>query len=225
MKILIPGDCGVFGGQLAPSLADDDRRFKGRRIFTGLVKASSYAPLYRKLLGSALDTLPGPVKVLHAGQRTERWHGAASVRRGRGALAGLIAALIGFPREGDGVPVAVTIEPNQDGELWTRDFGGQVFRSHQSCGTGKDSLLLVERFGVVRVAVALVADSERLLLVPRRWSVLRIPMPRALLPTGTCFETEVDGRFHFHVEITFPVMGPIVSYTGWLKVQDHVPVS
>lgn len=220
-----PPETGARAATRALSLTDYDEMFKGRRIFTGFRKEDTNASLYERLLGTAMDSLPATVKALHAGQHTRHWQGAASVRRGRGALARLIGLLIGFPREGDGISVRVTQEPDQGGELWTRDFGGQVFRSHQACGTDKDSHLLVERFGVVRVALALVADAERLLLVPRRWSVLGIPMPNALLPTGECFETEVDGRFQFHVEISFPWIGLIVAYQGSLEARALVPVA
>ena len=44
---------------------------------------------------------------------------------------------------------------------------------------------VLERFGAIDVALALVVDGDRLTLVPRRWSCLGIPLPNALLPKGT----------------------------------------
>ena len=50
----------------------------------------------------------------------------------------------------------------------------------------------------------------------RRWSLFGIPLPPALAPFGAAYESAEDGRFHFHVEINLPVIGPIVAYRGWL---------
>ena len=67
------------------------------------------------------------------------------------------------------------------------------------------------------VSLALVVEDRKLLLVPRRWSLLGIPLPRTLLPNGTGFETEEDGRFRFDVEIAAPAIGLIVAYKGSLE--------
>jgi hypothetical protein len=91
-----------------------------------------------------------------------------------------------------------------------------MFSSHQSSGTGRNQYLLVERFGIVTVSLALVVEDQRLLLIPRRWSVLGIPMPGSLLPKGTSFESEENGRFTFDVTIAIPLVGLLVAYRGFL---------
>jgi hypothetical protein len=124
---------------------------------------------------------------------------------------------MGFPPSSDDVEVAVRLAPEQGGrERWTRDFGGKVFSSLQSCGSGKNQYLLVERFGVVCIALALVIREERLLLIPRRWSICGLPLPKRLVPGGNSFEAEENGQFHFDVEIRVPVIGLIVGYRGQL---------
>jgi len=75
---------------------------------------------------------------------------------------------------------------------------------------------LLERFGIIEIALALVVDGGRLFLVPRRWNCLGIPLPRWLLLVGTSYECEIDGRFAFDVEIGAPVVGLIVAYRGEL---------
>ena len=62
----------------------------------------------------------------------------------------------------------------------------------------------------------LVLEDGRLYLIPRRWACLGIPLPMALLPVGTSFEHERDGRFGFDVEIGAPLIGLIVAYKGEL---------
>jgi len=128
----------------------------------------------------------------------------------------MVAALIGFPAAARAVPVSVGFTPERGGERCTRDFGGRRFSSWQRRGQGRNTHLLVERFGIVDVALALVAEGDCLRRVARRWSCLGIPLPTALLPGGRTFETERDGRFVFDVEIAAPWIGLIVAYRGSL---------
>ena len=172
--------------------------------------------IYRTLLGSAVVTLPPRVQELHGSASERLWRGVARVRRGRGLVARAIAAVIGFPPEGENVPVTVQFSPERGGERWTRTFGGATFSSQQSIGTGRDQYLLVERFGFVAVSLALVVEDQRLFLVPRRWSIAGIPMPAFLMPTGQSFEFEQDGNFHFDVTIAIPFIGLIAAYQGKL---------
>lgn len=201
----------------ALALADFDALFAGRSIHTGFRTEEARAPLYRQLLGPAFDTLPPRVQELHGSATERRWRGHAEVRRGTGLLARLAAAIIGFPEAAQHVPVTVAFTPEGGGERWTRNFGGKPFSSLQSRGTGKNDYLLVEQFGLAAFAMALVAESDRMKLVPRRWSVLGVPMPHFLMPTGSSFETDAEGKFRFDVEIAMPGVGLIVAYKGLLE--------
>jgi len=53
-------------------------------------------------------------------------------------------------------------------------------------------------------------------MVLRRWSVFRVPLPRWLAPRITGREWEEESRFRFLVEISAPLIGDVVRYTGWL---------
>ena len=200
----------------ALTLADYDALFNGRSIYTGFHSEQPDAPLYRQILGTSFDSLPPQLKRLHGSAAPRRWQGHAEVRRGTGLLARFAAVVMGFPKAATRVPVTVTFAPENGCERWTRDFGGKRFASLQSRGIGRNDYLLVERFGPLSFAMALTVEEERLHLVPRRWSALGIPMPRWLLPNGTSFEAEVEGRFRFDVEIAAPFVGLIVSYRGSL---------
>lgn len=210
-------ETGARSSITALDLADFDALFRERSIHSGFRSEESGAPLYRRILGSAFDSLPPRVHALHASSAARQWRGQAEVRRGRNFLARIAAAIVGFPKAAATVPVTVAFTPEGDGERWTRDFGGRAFSSLQSAGTAHNDYLLVERFGVASFAMALVVEGDRLYLVPRRWSFLGVPMPRALMPTGTSFETDVDERFQFNVEIRAPLIGLIVAYKGMLE--------
>lgn len=216
-----PPDNGARPATHALELADYERLFEGRSLFSDMRHPEPpSAQLYRKVLGSAFDRLPDQVRALHDVAETHRWVGHAQVRRGRNLMAKAIAGIIGFPDAADTVPVSITLSRQGDGEQWTRAFGGKTFTSFQDYGTGKNDYLLVERFGLIRVALALVVEEDRLFFIPRRWSCLGVPLPGFLLPKGKTFETEVNGKFCFDVEIVAPIIGLIVAYKGELEVMD-----
>ena len=200
----------------ALTLADYDALFEGRSIHTGFRDEQREAPLYRQILGAAFDTLPPKLQLLHGSKAERRWQGHADVRRGTGLLARIVAAIVGFPKAAAHVPVTVAFTPQKNGERWTRDFGGKRFASLQSRGNGRNDYLLVERFGPLSFAMALVIEHDRLHLVPRRWSAFGIAMPRRLMPRGIGVETEAGGQFRFDVEIAAPIIGLIVAYRGSL---------
>lgn len=200
----------------ALDLADYDRLFAERTIHTGFRDENEYGSLYRRIVGPAFDALPPAVRQLHDSSAPRRWFGTANVTRGTGLMARLVAGIIGFPNHGNHVPVTVAFLPTNAGELWTRTFGDRSFSSLQAVGAGRNRHLLIESFGIVEFALALVVEDGRLHLVPRSWSVLGMPMPGFLLPRGSSFEGEEDGRFRFDVTIAVPGIGLVVAYRGSL---------
>lgn len=183
----------------------------------GLHEDMPDAPIYRQVLGPIFDDLPPRLQQIHSSSRQQLWEGTASVQRGRGILALALTTLFGFPQSADEVPVRVGRLSAEGVERWTRDFGGKTFSTTQSRGQGSESHLLIERFGAVSIALALVKEGDRLFFIPRRWRIFGLPLPAFLLPSGRSYETEIDGQFCFNVEISAPVIGLIVSYRGLLK--------
>ena len=178
---------------------------------------NNYAsPLYEKILGAAWNDLPAPIRDLHDNFGSKRVAGKAVVERGRNLIAVMIAKLLGVPEAGSDVPVTVQFDVRDGIEHWQRTFAGKRFVSTQRAGRGRSHGLVEERFGPLRFGLALVLDSGRLYLIVRRWSILGLPMPAFLEPTGTAYEHAENGRFNFHVEITHPLFGLIVRYRGWL---------
>jgi hypothetical protein len=79
--------------------------------------------------------------------------------------------------------------------------------------------LIIERFGALEFAMALVVEGDRLRLVTRRWSAFGMPLPIWLAPRSNAYESEENGAFRFFVEISHALTGLIVRYDGWLKPQ------
>lgn len=200
-------------------IEDYETLFAGRTIRTGWRDDSPEQrawPLYRRILGTAWDVLPPAIRAMHDFTGVRIAEGQATVERGNGVLARIVAASVGFPRAAADVTVSVALAATPAGEIWTRNFAGRRFMSVQSEGRGRFERLVVERFGPLRFGLALVGDGVRLRLVVRGWSVFGIPMPKRWAPGGDSFEFVADGRFHFDVAIGHRITGPIVRYRGWL---------
>jgi hypothetical protein len=202
-------------------LADYQRLFAQRTIYSGeRGPHDGAAPLFQRLLGSAWDTLPAPVRSMHTAGAARTVTGTATVRRGGGWLARIVTAVFRFPLAGDAVPVSVQLQTRGAGELWTRTFAGRRFSSALSAGAGDADRLLCERFGPFTFHLALVPDGGKLRFVIRGWRLGPMPLPRRWAPQGDSYEYADENagqsRFGFHIEIKHPLTGPIVSYRGWL---------
>jgi hypothetical protein len=198
-------------------LSDYGRLFRRRSIYTGTRDDDdNRRPLFETLLGEAMHKLPKTVREMHALSRQRTVAGRCSIDRGTSALARCIASFFGFPKAADDLPVSVQFMRENGHERWTRTFGEQTFSSTMRAGAGVDERLLCERIGFLDFAQALVVEEDRLRLVLRRSSLFGITLPAWLAPRSNSYESEREGRFRFHVEISHPLVGLIVRYRGWL---------
>ena len=211
----------LAAGQLKPgattsaallSLKDFDQEFGGITVAQA-IETRAYTPLYQRIIGPAFDTLPPPVRTLHAVVGDGGATGTATVRRGKSLLARLVATVMRFPPEGEH-DLHVSFEERDGIEHWTRDFGGHVFSSR----LGQSGPHLAERFGPMRFYFDLPADASGLTMVMRRWTVFSVPLPLALAPKSTAREWAEGEDFRFDVPIDLPLIGRVVHYRGRLRM-------
>lgn len=199
-------------------LADFEALFASLAIRSGVRdEIAAGEPVYRQVMANAYDAMPPAWRAIHdlrEGELTVA--GRASVTRGRGLLARLAGAIIGFPKAGRDVPVSVAFSRKGHTEIWRRTFAGKTFSSRQEPGQGRSRHLVVERFGPLAIAMAPVVREGRMSLVIRRFSLFGVPLPLWLGPKTAAQEEVVDGRFRFDVEIGHRWTGLIVRYQGWL---------
>ena len=217
----------ALGGTLPPpgaraaigevSLSEYQTVFKSLRIRDGFRLENTKGSVYERILGSAYAELPAPIQILHRPGDGARYEGEADIVRGRNPLAALLCLVFRFPKPGKNIPMGVTFTVKDGIEHWTREFTGRKMRSTQEQGTRRYEHLMTERFGPFAIGIALVVKDNRLHNITQCWSVFGVPLPRILCPGGEVFEHAEDGRFNFHVDITAPLIGRIVKYTGWLK--------
>jgi hypothetical protein len=199
-------------------LTDYEALFEKRTIYTGTRNEplAHEAGLFERLLGDAWHGVPGAVRRLHTFSSIQVAEGRCRIERGRGLLSNLIATLFRFPRASTDLCVSVRFEYLAGVEKWTREFGSERLTSTLRSGHDRSEHLLCERLGPFEFAQALVLDDTRLRLVLRRWTICGIPLPLWLAPRSDSHESEQDGRFCFHVEVSHPLVGLIVRYEGWL---------
>src|SRR5262245_39411704 len=106
---------GARAGVNDVELADYEATFARRRIVTGTRQTPEPGePLYRRILGDAYAMLPQPLQAMHDLKRELTATGAASVERGKGVLARLAGAIVGFPPAGDDMAVEVAFRLQED---------------------------------------------------------------------------------------------------------------
>ena len=218
-----PPEPGARPATVELELSDYRRVFADRPIFLGKRNdaQSDDRCLHARILGTAWQSVSDVLRAVHGAGPKLTISGTASITRGRGVLARLLAWIMRFPAAGKDVPVSVTFERHGNYDKWTRDFGGQVFSSAFTVGSGRFEHLLCEQFGPLVFGMALIPEGDRLNLVMRRWSFFGIPLPRSLAPRGDSCEFEKDNRFWFDVEVRLPLAGFVIRYRGYLQPPDR----
>lgn len=176
---------------------------------------------FQQILGPGFDQLPAPVRHLHSLPGDLVTAGEAEIVPGRGFLPWLVARLAGMPAAGSGVPVTVAFEVDgQGGEFWRRRFARRRYQSGFAAGQGSRAGLLIERYFPFTFYHRLTPSPQGL-----RWDVaacdlLGLPLPRWARPHAVCFEGGDGDRFTFDIDASFPAIGKVIHYRGWLLPQD-----
>ena len=178
----------------------------------GITEIPQPEPLYRRVMGDSFNRLAPALQAMHGVLRDQGSRGRGLVERGSNPLARLIATAMRFPKAGD-QPLHVHFEVRDGVERWTRDFGGQCFRSTSSASGGQ----VIERHGPMGFRFKLQEAAGGITMRMTGWSMFGVPLPLALAPRSPAREWEEDGRFHFDVLIDLPLIGRVIHYRGWLE--------
>lgn len=172
--------------------------------------------LFSRLLGTCFETLPDPVRNLHAAADGTVFRGTASVRRG-GVLASLIGRFVGLPATRERAPLTVTIRKSDTGEVWWRDFSGETMVSTLS----ERNSHLSERLGPVRFGFELRVRDGAINWAVRNVALIGIPLPTGWFTGVSAREYAVDERYHFDVRASLPLIGRLIEYRGELYVASN----
>ena len=170
--------------------------------------------LFRSVLGEKFDALPAPIKALHEITLPHRFEGRAIVHAADGLIARTIARMSGLPGTSVETDIAVEIERDGDGEIWTRHFPPRPMRTR----LWREGEVLHERLGPIELRFRLEADTNGIVWHPLSATSAGTPAPDAFLRGIRARESVRDGRYHFDVGATLPWIGRVVAYDGWLHV-------
>jgi len=213
---------GAYSGDEVIDLQDLDPEFANLNISYGLQYDGEDLPVYEAVMGESYADLHPAIQDLHRTGTGRRFSGICRVTRGRNPLSHIVAMIMGFPKSGENIAVSVTIEPDETGERWTRNFGRKSFSSHHSKGSGRWSRTVTETFGPIAIHMVILEESGKLRIKTAGWSIFGLPLPKILKPGGDVYETQdALGRFQFHVDLTAPIFGRLCKYEGWLTEAEE----
>jgi hypothetical protein len=175
------------------------------------------ASLYRRVLGARFDALPEVLRRFHDEPAGGRAHGTLRVDRASGWLRNGLALLSGMPAAATAVPVRLQIAVEGDRERWIRHFDQSRVQTVQWAWRG----LLMESFGPVAFACALVVEGSRLHYEFRRAWFSVFPLPRWLAPHVVSFVDAGEGGWRLTVRIFAPILGELVRYEGWIEPEPE----
>jgi hypothetical protein len=208
---------GARAGIADVALADYETQFASRRIFTGMRERSAQPQsLYRRLLGTAYHMLPPTLQRLHELDRHLVAEGRAKVERGKGILARLIGAAVGFPPAGTDIPVIVDFR-------WRARSGSAALPAANFSALRKKDKA---------VSIGCCASGSAQPHSVWHWLSKRADCSFAC-DAGTCsdlrcrsrwrqYEYEDQGRFHFFVDVGLKWIGLLVRYQGWLELRPNI---
>jgi hypothetical protein len=173
-------------------------------------------PLFHRLYGEeALARLPKPIVKLHDIAEPRVWHGEAEVRQGGSFTARLICRLFGFPPPAERVALTVAMEPDGEGEIWRRAFGGHPMTTTLRAGPLPGTV--EERFWPFAALSRLEADAAGVTQVLVGLRALGVPLPRVLWPRLAVRESAEGSLYRFSVRVGFPWGAPLAHYEGWIE--------
>lgn len=173
--------------------------------------------LYPRLLGPRCAEIAPLLREVHESVLLMR--GTVTVTRGASLFMRAIAELAGLPRSCDSAPCVVRFEQRdswpEGTERWVREMAGRRFVSRLIPAAPGE---FIESFGWYRFRFALELDCGTVRFVLRRFSVLGIPVPRALHPRVSTRESQQGQDYRFEVEAGLPGLGRLVAYSGRLRI-------
>lgn len=183
--------------------------------------------LYQRLLGPAAGRLDDRVADLHCNRGDVVAAGRLHVRRGSDLLARIAAAALRLPPSGERVPTRLLIARRSSGEHWIRVFGDSppVCSWQHASADG----WLLERFGPLQLTFELEADAGALHFHQRDCRLvvagLDMPIPDGLTPRvdATVEPTSTTEQVSVRVQITAPVTGCLLTYTGAISIEKGRP--
>lgn len=171
--------------------------------------------LFKDCLGERFDRLAPLVRQAHVGR--VRLTGEVSVEQGN-KLAQWICKLFSMPPAKAQCCLVVHGHHDANSMTWNRYFDDYPMDSYFY----KDGRYLVERLGPIHMKMALAVDDGVLTYTLTKTRLLGLPIPTLIAPRVVAVETQVDDQYRFSVNVSMPLVGTLISYSGDMQVETLV---
>lgn len=210
------------------SLTEFETAFKTLAIKSEFASLTPAPYLFAQVLGDNFKTLPPAVQEGHKVLNTKTMHGRVDITRGSNPLTNIVANIIGFAKTQTDAPISITMDVRKGKEIWTRTIDGKPFRSTLSLHqrqNGPRPNEIYEQFGPIKFKMLFRIEADKLHYDIVSASVYGILYPKSLLPKSVTHERQEayqeahqeNGKFIFDVDISFPLLGRLIAYKGWLE--------
>jgi hypothetical protein len=180
--------------------------------------SSAQVGLFPRVLGTDWERLPPTVRRLHGGQLAYA-RGVACVRGDLHWRARLVRAIARLPSPSEAVALALEIHADATGERWLRRFAQHPMRSCLAASR-RFANTLEERLGRLRLSFGFEVVDARLHWIAREVQVLGIALPLRWFRGMRASCGEQQGRYAFDIDVSLPLVGRLVAYSGWLEPVD-----
>jgi len=170
--------------------------------------------LYQHVMGADFDRLPAPLQAFHTLAGAHVLSGWVEVGAPESWPAKVLAWCIGAPQVTQKGPIRFELQAEGRSEVWTRHFPAKTMRSRLTLVDGR----IVERLGAARLGFELSGTPQKLEMQLVRLHFLGVPCPRWLMPAIVAEETASEGRLHFEIRASLPLVGVVTRYRGHLEV-------
>lgn len=172
--------------------------------------------MYETLMGPAFARLSPAVQSFHRLQGIHLLHGWVRTEAPASRLAQLFAMCLGTPKQQSEGVIRFELDAAPRAESWIRYFPLSTMRSTLRLVEGE----LTECLGLTQLSFSLAEVEGMLVMRLNTLRCLGVSCPRWAMPKIVAEErgTE-DGRFHFRVSASLPLIGRVTSYSGYLAVE------
>ncbi len=177
---------------------------------TDMSKENSVLALHMAEQFDGLDPL---LQKVHVGE--QKITGLVDVKWGSG-LSKLVCSAFRFPKPGKDIALSVHCQHDANSMLWRRDFAGHKMQSHFK----RLDEYLVEHLGLLKLYFKAIEQNGELHYQFEKTAFLSIPLPSFLSPKVRAYEKDLDGKYHFSVEVSMPFIGFVLSYGGVLSLEQ-----
>lgn len=173
--------------------------------------------LYTQVLGPQAARLAPVLSRLHDGGE-RRISGTLNVHVAAARLTRFLLRLAGMPLPAHNAACELHIVPGEDGETWHRCFDGRSLVSRQHA---RDDKGISERIGWLTIHLQLQVRKHRLLIRSSLTRFCGVRLPAALGVQVVAQERAMNSHtFHCDVRVRSPLLGPLLSYSGTLRLEN-----